>query len=110
MIEQEQVNAALAALERAKDLPPVKSYSTKKEAVEAMREQIGHLHSRGWSVSAIAKVISDAGIQVTPATVNGVIKPRTRRGRKKNTSVAASMTPQENHQTLPVGQTDSLPG
>ncbi|MBU2717849.1 hypothetical protein HF563_00245 [Acidithiobacillus ferridurans] len=83
MIEQEQVNAAIEALERAKEQPPVKSYASQKEAVEAMRDHIADLHKRGWSIAAIAKVISDAGIKTSPAVVSSVLKPRTRRPRKK---------------------------
>ena len=83
MIEQEQVNAAIEALERAKEQPPVKSYATQREAVEAMRDHIADLHKRGWSIAAIAKVISEAGIKTSPAVVGSVLKPRTRRQRKK---------------------------
>ncbi|MBU2834409.1 hypothetical protein HF673_01085 [Acidithiobacillus thiooxidans] len=82
MIEQEQVNAAIAALEQAKDQPPVKSYATQKEAVASMRENIIELHKRGWSVAAIAKVITDAGVKTSPAVVGSVLKPRKRKPRK----------------------------
>jgi lambda repressor-like predicted transcriptional regulator len=83
MIEQEQVNAVVEALERAKQQPPVKSYATQKEAVEAMRDHIADLHKRGWSIAAIAKVITDAGIKTSPGVVSSVLKPRTRRARRK---------------------------
>ena len=86
MIEQEQVNAAIDALQRAKEQPPVKSYATQREAVEAMRDHIADLHKRGWSVAAIANVISEAGIKTTPAVVSSVLKPRVRRPRKKASS------------------------
>ncbi|MBU2764749.1 hypothetical protein HAP94_00705 [Acidithiobacillus ferrivorans] len=86
MIEQEQVNAAIAALKEAKEQPPVKSYASQKEAVEAMRDHIADLHKRGWSIAAIAKVISDAGIKTSSAVVSSVLKPRTRRPRKKVSS------------------------
>jgi hypothetical protein len=62
-----------------------------KEVVEALREQIMHLHARGWSVAGIAQVISDAGIPVTAATVRGVLKPRPRRSRKKSTATAVAI-------------------
>lgn len=88
MIEQEQVNAAIDALQRAKELPPVKSYATGREAIEAMRDHIADLHKRGWSIAAIAKVISDAGIKTSPAVVSSVLKPRVRR-RKKSSSPQA---------------------
>ena len=86
MIEQEQVNVAIEALERAKEQQPVKSYASQKEAIEAMRDHIADLHKRGWSLAAIAKVISDAGIKTSPAVVGSVLKPRTRRRRKKVSS------------------------
>lgn len=86
VIEQDQVNAAIDALERAKEQPPVKSYATQREAVEAMREHIEELHKRGWSAAAIAKVISDAGIRTTPAIVGNILKPRVRRRRRRTVS------------------------
>ncbi|MDA8114507.1 MAG: hypothetical protein M0Z43_07240 [Acidithiobacillus sp.] len=84
MIEQEQVNAAIDALQQAKELPPVKSYATQREAIEAMRDHIADLHKRGWSIAAIAKVISDAGIKTSPAVVSSVLKPRVRRRKKSS--------------------------
>ena len=84
MIEQEQVNAAIDALQRAKELPPVKSYATQREAIEAMRDHIADLHKRGWSIAAIAKVISDAGIKTSPAVVSSILKPRVRRRKKSS--------------------------
>lgn len=83
MIEQEQVNVVIEALERAKEQPPVKSYASQKDAVEAMRDHIADLHKRGWSIAAIAKIITDAGIKTSPAVVSSVLNPPTRRRRKK---------------------------
>lgn len=89
MIEQKTVDAAIQALEQAKDQEPIRTYDSATEAVRTMQQQIKDLHGRGWSPRAIADLIRDAGIPASVSTIKSVLsdKPKRTRTRRKKSEI-----------------------
>src|SRR5215831_7351167 len=71
-ISPEQVEKSRAALQNP---PPSQSRgATKKEAIRSLVPEIQALQRQGYSVKAIAKILSDSGMPMSAVTLNSYLQ------------------------------------
>ena len=112
-ISPEQVEKSRAALQNP---PPSQSRgATKKEAIRSLVPEIRALQRQGYSIKAIAKILSDSGLPMSGVTLNSYLqrirsradpKRAKRADRRGGTSPKAPQTKRQ-PQTVPESSTTS---